>query len=268
MVGGSAHVAGPASFAGCAIQVAALERCGAYMVRCGKSTREGRMRTKRSWLTVAVSLLLAVSGVPASAQVSFAPSMSVGTVAPLARVGGAPEGDALLKGGYLYAPGPSGLQIFDVTGADAPVLVGDVLLPGYPFVVSVDAGLAAVGCLSGPVQVVDVSDPAEPRALGAWLAGTQTESWSAVEDVCVLAGRLYVTSHDRGLEIVSLANPASPVRLGAMTPAMMVRYRNIAVSGVRAYLEVQDFARHSTSLQIVDVANPTLPAPRGVYDTN
>jgi len=94
---------------------------------------------------------------------------------------------------------------------------------------------------SGGVECYDIHDLANPILLN-WL------SQPLIYDFFVVDTLLYTSSED-SLRIFSVANPASPRRLGACADSGYVMY----VSGNYAYLG------HQAGLFIVDVSNPVSP---------
>ncbi len=96
-------------------------------------------------------------------------------------------------------------------GAD-PVLIGQ--WPGWPrggpYAVAVNGNYAYVG-VSGGLQVIDVSNPANPQRVG----GYATNRWgSDGSDVAVSGNYAYVAATLEGLLVIDVSNPANPQRVG------------------------------------------------------
>lgn len=162
--------------------------------------------------------------------------------------------------GYAYlADSEKGLLILDVTNPNMPRLVGThpgaardvVVVPPYAYVAS-PAGL----------RVLNVSNPARP----VW-----TGFYAAPGDVFALAvngNHAYVAASTAGLRIVDISNPSAPTEVGFhATPIYAI---DVDVHGDRAYVKLGDpygYSRYLPGqLDIVDVANPTLPRLVGGYE--
>ena len=79
-------------------------------------------------------------------------------------------------------------------------------------------------------------------------------------DVAIAGTVAYVADRQSGLQIINIANPASPTLIGSYdTPDEAY---GVAISGTRAYV-----ADNLGGLQIIDVSNPASPTLLGSYDT-
>ncbi|MBE7502569.1 MAG: peptidoglycan DD-metalloendopeptidase family protein [Verrucomicrobiales bacterium] len=104
------------------------------------------------------------------------------------------------------------------------------------------------------LQVIDVSNPANPR----WVGGCDT-FWGA-QGVAVAGQHAYVADGPSGLEVMDVSNPARPVRVGRThTPGYAY---GVAVVGSYAYV-----ADGKAGLQVIDISDPTNPVLVGGYDT-
>ena len=153
------------------------------------------------------------------------------------------------------AGGRGGLEVVDLTGPQ-PRLVGSVALPGYPTRVVVRDGLAYVTERVG-LQVVDVSDPANPRVVGATTFGGGSFG-------IALVGRYaYVAARYGGLVVIDVADPIRPVQVGAM--AASNELWDVVVAGRYAYVaDSSGSSRGRGQVEVVDLAVPTAPARAGV----
>ena len=138
--------------------------------------------------------------------------------------------------------------------ADVPVtLVGQ--WGGPSFAAAVVGNRAYVG--SGPrLLIFDVSNPSAPLLLGRSevLPGV-------VRGVAVAGSYAYVADDDAGLQVINIANPASPVRVGGYDTSG--RAYDVAVAGSYAYV-----ADGAAGLQVINIANPASPVRVGGYDTS
>ena len=197
----------------------------------------------------------------------------------------------------------TGLYVLDVSDADAPHLLGayepDPSNVSY-FAVSVVGELAYAIYFEGyrsmqffGLHVLDVSDPAAINLIGS--VGTGPPN-----GLSVLGDRAYVAGGVRGLDIVDVGEPATPLVLGkydGMAGDVVVidslayvaawgdglriidvsdpaapgllgsvdtpgQARGICVAGDRVYV-----ADGERGLQVIDVSDPTAPVLLGGYDT-
>ena len=106
--------------------------------------------------------------------------------------------------------------------------------------------------MSEALRVLDVSDPAKPKAVGACngleLAGRVT----------VVGTYAYVAADFNGMRIIDVSDPARPREIGSFEgPGNVTK---IAVAQPYAYL-----ADYSGGLYIVEISNPKKPRQLGRY---
>lgn len=98
----------------------------------------------------------------------------------------------------------------------------------------------------GPrVLTFDVSDPERPL-----LVGRSDVLPDIVRGIALSGDYCYVADGDAGLQILNVADPARPLRIGAMDTGYAT---NVVVSGAYLFLSGQP------GLQIISVANPSAP---------
>jgi cysteine-rich repeat protein len=134
----------------------------------------------------------------------------------------------------------------------SPVARSGVAIPGYANNVDVSGDYAYVAAGAAGLQVVDVSDRANPHVVaGIDSAGTSI-------DVRVVGALAYVADGASGLLVFDVTNPLQPVLQGSVdTPGIA---QDLKVAGNTAYL-----ADGTNGLQIVDVSDPGQPALRGAF---
>lgn len=161
-----------------------------------------------------------------------------------------------LSGSNAYiASNDYGLEIVNLA-ANPPVVAGGYRSYGGAKDVQVVGSYAYVAALSG-LQVVDISDPRQPRPHGYF--ATPRASGGAANAVAVVGSTAYLVD-DSLLRVVNVADPAAPTAIGSVN---LPNYANdIQIIGNLAYI-----AAGVAGLQIVDVANPAGPTLRGRYDT-
>jgi hypothetical protein len=104
-----------------------------------------------------------------------------------------------------------------------------VPLPGRPLVLTTDERYPATygpGCPFGPAHIVDVSDPARPRAVGtmavpentpATCAAAAHGTWTS-HNATVTNHLAFITWYSAGLQTFQLDDPAQPVQVTAFRP--------------------------------------------------
>ncbi|MCH8067730.1 MAG: hypothetical protein IID16_00450, partial [Candidatus Marinimicrobia bacterium] len=119
--------------------------------------------------------------------------------------------------------------------------------------VDVSGNIAYFG-IEGTLEVVDISDPANPVELGKVL------TTSVVQGVTVSGSYAYVANGDAGLRIIDVSTPSSPQEVGFFDTGGNAF--GVAVSGSYAYV-----ADRVDGLRIIDVSTPSSPQEVGFFDT-
>lgn len=170
-------------------------------------------------------------------------------------------------GNYAYVAA-GGLQVLDISDPAHPRRVGGRLasgsIPGvtvsgngvvvsgnYAYVVS---SFYANGQSSGALDVMDISDPANPTLFGRY-------EMSEPNGVA-LSGQYACVAWSGGLLVIDVSNPANP-RFVASYRSTNYCARSVAVSGNLAYL---GSCGGSDGLQVIDISDPANPLRIGGYD--
>jgi len=178
-------------------------------------------------------------------------------------VGGAPS-DVALEGTHAYVAAGHALEVWDVSDPYRPVRVAELLRPGatpgsggqHPQRLHVEGGTALL-VDRNTVRIIDLTNPAAPRELGAYrLPGT------AVLDAARLGNSMYVAALRSGwgwgITVVDISNPAAPKDIGYTRDG---DYTRLAVADGCLYA----FATRSTEppsepgLRVFDLGNPAAP---------
>ena len=140
-----------------------------------------------------------------------------------------------------------------------PVLVGQ--WPGYDRgpvnAVAISGNDAFVA--AGGLQVLDISNPANPKRVGG--CDTKEEYWYELLDVAVSGGYAYVADSS-GLQVIDISRPADPQRIASVTN---FRPYSVVVSGRFAYTAgyTPDETGTHYALHVVDISDPTHPRMLG-----
>lgn len=125
---------------------------------------------------------------------------------------------------------------------------------GRAFGVAVDGNLAFVADQLSGLQVIDITDPANPILVGT------LDTPVAALGVAVDGDHAFIADSTTGLLVIDVSDPTFPALLGTYdTPGFASR---VAVAGDLAFV-----ADLSGDLQVVDVSNPLLPAGIGSLST-
>jgi len=150
-----------------------------------------------------------------------------------------------------------GLQVFDITNPDAPLLVGhfaaierawDVWVNGdYAFVADHDLGLV----------VVDISSPSQPREVGTLSWG---EDVAMAEIIDGVDDHVYVASGKHGLVVIDVSDPGKPVNEFRYDPGQDSWGEAVLVQGDTLYLSMVDSAsKEENGLHIFDLHDRSAP---------
>ena len=148
------------------------------------------------------------------------------------------------------------LKIIDLNDPSNPTTLGtyDTALGDYACTgaegVFLSNTTAYIANGSNGVQIIDVTNPADPQRLGRYIAFN-------ARDLYVSANKAYIVDQCSGLHIIDITDPFNPTILGSYdTPGFA---NDVFVSGTTAY--VADYF----NLQIIDVANPSSPKILSTY---
>lgn len=134
-----------------------------------------------------------------------------------------------------------------------PTAVSAIGIPGYANNVDVAGNYAYVAAGAAGLQVVDVTDHANPVIVASLrLPGTAI-------DIRVVGDVAYLANWDKGLQIVDVSTPTAPVLLASYDTAGIAQ--DLKVDGQYAYI-----ADGNNGLEIVDVHKPSLPVHAGSLD--
>ncbi|MCK4414875.1 MAG: T9SS type A sorting domain-containing protein [Candidatus Eisenbacteria sp.] len=160
---------------------------------------------------------------------------------------------------YTTAP-ECGLQIFDVSPAEAVELLGNYNIPGIN-----PTGLTVVGTYAYVANgdqygftVIDVSDPAAPASEGF----VDTPGYAS--NVVVDGAYAYVADSTPGLQVIDVSDLESPF-IAATFPKNQVN--DVAISGSYAFLAKGGYGETTQGLCIVDISNPLSPDSVGAVHT-
>jgi hypothetical protein len=172
--------------------------------------------------------------------------------------------DVAVSGDYAYS-GSNGFRVFDISNKNHPVQVGYHSTQGDLVEVS---GNVAVFCLksmgsNNKVNIMDISDPANPQYIAHYLAPVMTY------DLSLKGNYAFVACWWGGFRVVDFSNPASPVlvahRMGWVNGGIPgVEWCYVQALDVEGnYLYVVDYGpfenEDTKGVYIFDISDPTNP---------
>jgi uncharacterized secreted protein with C-terminal beta-propeller domain len=177
-----------------------------------------------------------------------------------------------VAGNYAYvADGQAGLQVIDVSNPARPVHVGafetsgsasDVAIAGnYAYVAEKPrwAGNNYIG--GGGLEVIDVSNPANPARVGGY---DSREVYA--EGVAVASGYAYVADYRDGVQVINVSNPANPARVRGFGTGGYAW--DVAIAGNYAYVADGGdgfFTWPGQGLVVFDISTQASPARVGSF---
>lgn len=179
----------------------------------------------------------------------------------------------IIAGGYGYrlilnsTPGGT-VEIYSITNLQAPQRLAQVTVDGYPKNLIVDGttayvGLAYQGGTSGGVQLIDVSNPAEPQKRGFFPTGNAAGSNPGYPyALAVREQTLYVIEGFSKFHIVDATDPDAPTSIPhTLTIAQPSR---IVLKGAYAYVATGYWGT-GNGLTILDISDPAQPTLVGSF---
>jgi hypothetical protein len=162
---------------------------------------------------------------------------------------------------YLMSDG-SVLRVLDVREPDTPVEIGSLRLGTAGRVIP--SGDRVYVTSPGHLAIVDVSDPAHPRQVGsASFPVSRDCHWDQGTLAAAAGSYVYVSTQEDSLYVVDAADPSQPRIVGSIATGFFgsrASVLEVAVAGRYVYSASQ------RGLRVFDVADPTRPVDRGVYD--
>ncbi|MDH6107236.1 hypothetical protein NWP22_15435, partial [Anabaenopsis tanganyikae CS-531] len=134
--------------------------------------------------------------------------------------------------------------------------IGGYDTPGDAMGVEVVGNYAYVADRYAGLQIIDISNPANPARTGGY------DTYGRALEVEVVGNYAYVADYDGGLQIIDISDPANPTRIGGYDTSNN-QARGVQVVGNYAYV-----ADSRLGLQIIDISNPASPTLTGRYREN
>jgi len=133
----------------------------------------------------------------------------------------------------------AGLQVFDLTDPDLPVLVGSVDTPSDAQGVSIAGSYAYIADGASGLQVINVSNPSAPVIVGS------IDTPGSALDVNISGSYAYVADN-ASLQVIDVSVPASPTFVTSWSGQALA----VPISGTYAYV------LNGAGFNVIDISNP------------
>jgi hypothetical protein len=167
--------------------------------------------------------------------------------------------EIVVVGNRAYVGSFEGLVIADISTPARPRVLGALGFPGFVYDIAVAGDMVYVGSdLRGQeefnyddaeVWLVNVHDPTAPRIVSSLHFPND-----GVGDLAIFGSTLYAAMHRQGLQLIDVAKPEEPVRLGTPAGVTSSYIDGLVTSELRAYLG---------SGEVLDVSDPLSPTLLG-----
>lgn len=180
-----------------------------------------------------------------------------------------------VAGQYAYVTGDGAMRIINVSDPAAPVVVGSYFTAGwvgdvyaagnYAYLTDTLEGYTGPDGKHAVFRVIDVSDPSDPVAVGAFgLPAYPEKVYVSGNYAYVLAGRRLDQEEARGIWVADVSNPTSPTVVGFYESQDA---RDLFVADKFAFLvEWSGLSTDSHRLLVLDISVPPRPIAVGTFD--
>ena len=167
---------------------------------------------------------------------------------PLGRWGYGPTSAVAVSGSTVFAGRGSVLMISDWSVPAAPVVLGELVLPGFIYGIAVSGTRVLVAAGADGLRVIDVSNPAAPVEIGS--AASDGEAFG----VAVADGHALVAAGWQGLKVFELAASGVPGLVATLALPGINASTAVAVSGDLAVA-----ADGTSGVRVIDLSSPAAP---------
>ena len=144
------------------------------------------------------------------------------------------------------------LHVVDVAGPGSASIVGSAELSGDPRQLVVHGNYVYVSKGSAPIEIIDVSDTAEPRSVGSAPVNATVAGLAVVGEYLLAASSV-------GMEVFDISEPEDPTSVASVAIPSDSFAASITVADGRAYL-----TRGFDGIHVIDISNPATPVRLGV----
>jgi len=163
-------------------------------------------------------------------------------------------GDIIVQNNRAYIINSSGLQIWDVSNSENPILTGQLNQSLFGNKLALSEGYAYIADSHQGLRIIDVSNSSLPVEVGSYAV------YGGTPDAFISGNYAYLSQYTDGMIILDISNPSVPIFVSNFTDADYVN--EIYVENNFAYI-----ADYYGGLRIVDITNPGNPIEVGNLNT-
>jgi hypothetical protein len=152
------------------------------------------------------------------------------------------------------------LEIIDVSTSTSPFRLSLSSTGDNAYDVYVEDSTAYVIThdINGSLEIIDVSDPANPSSLGSFGGLRLPEAVQVLGDTAYLAASASAIDAKRTFQILDVSDPANPTRIGSLETEDVSA--ELEIVGSTAYLATR------FGLELADVSDPSNPTALGSFE--
>lgn len=152
------------------------------------------------------------------------------------------------------------IPAMDLYGKNLSILSRSALTNFELLDVYINENLAYIPAGLGGLNIVDISDPADPIVMSEYRANNcdwgRMYAWAANDEYAFGAGR------ECGIHIIDVKDPSSPRFISQYADQGDLRYEHVELQGAYLFL-----SRHQGGVEIVEASNPASPRKINVLST-
>ena len=174
-----------------------------------------------------------------------------------------------------------GIQIIDITNPSSPTPVlaisddqdGYTVLNGAASITTTTIGSSTYALVASRddsgVQIIDITDPTDPIAVSA--ATDNQNNFTRLAGAYSIATTTIDSSHyaivvapagtDRGVQIINITNPNTPVAVSTFTSDNLIDAKSVTTTTLGSSTYAFVTSTYSDGVQILDITTPSAPTP-------
>ena len=174
-----------------------------------------------------------------------------------------------------------GIQIIDITNPSSPTPVlaisddqdGYTVLNGAASITTTTIGSSTYALVASRddsgVQIIDITDPTDPIAVSA--ATDNQNNFTRLAGAYSIATTTIDSSHyaivvapagtDRGVQIINITNPNTPVAVSTFTSDNLIDAKSVTTTTLGSSTYAFVTSTYSDGVQILDITTPSTPTP-------
>ncbi len=169
--------------------------------------------------------------------------------------------DVSVEGERAYIAAGDGLAVLDIADPTTPTGTGTYhanALAGSGHDLAVVGSTVYIAAGEAGLQVVDASDPVNPKVVGSHDTAGHTWAIALAQGDQQARTYAYLADEYNGLRVIDVSDPFTPAEVGAYDlPGQYEFFHGVAIEGNYAY--VADGGLMDTGLRVVNISDPAHP---------